>query len=169
VDFTGSKTQQQKMQADFEALARFFSDMGFGGDASTGKGHFQFTMKDFTLKDLPSNPNAVTSLSLYFPKQNEVDRLAASPERLWYKLERRKGKVGGVFFKPQNPWKYAVNVFSEGGSFPDLGVNHTYGSSPVVKSLAASELHGNMDIRYNGYALMLPYEMKDNKPVRSAV
>lgn len=142
----------------FQQLGRFYEHLGFGGDASTGKGVFEFSLEDFPHDTSIQGAQAVTNLSLYYPRPEELQYYctAENKEKLWYKLQMRKGRVGGRLFVTPNVWKKSVNVFAEGGCFPKEEAREIYGTAPVVKQV--SEDH---PVYYNGFALMLDYNLKE--------
>lgn len=86
---------------------------GIGGDRTCGKGVFHNPeISEIEIK-LPSSPNAQYTLSLYFPRINELDGI----EKGYYELESRKGYIYSPY--SQSMRRRSVRMFSEGSIFPD--------------------------------------------------
>ncbi len=133
----------------------FFSHVGFGGDSSIGKNHFDIKIDDFTFKKI-ENPNAFISLSLYSPKKEEITEYKKSRNYFWYELEARKGKFGGQFIKAKNFWKDSVLLFKEGSVFPNLN-SQNYGRNIQVMK------YDDMNIYQFGYAFNLPIKIMEKQ------
>lgn len=140
----------------YEELKKIFSYIstdGFGRDKSTGKGHFEFEIKDGI--DLPEaeKPNAFMTLSSYVPSDND-------PVKGYYSLLHKYGKLGGVYAKgvPEvkgNPFKKPLIMFSTGSAFYDeYERDKTYGQ-------LLDNVHQNKDIRHYAYAFPIGINIKD--------
>jgi len=122
---------------------RFLQHTGLGGDRTVGKGWFKITYdENFTLVE-PTDGNACTTLSLYHPKEGEINDFKSNHDNnlkhnkdndfLNYKIEMRGGKLG--FFNYKQVQKDAIMMFEEGSVFPLNGaVQNQYGHNPIVLS-----------------------------------
>jgi len=131
----------------------FFAHVGFGGDSSIGKNHFDIKIDDFTFNKI-ENPNAFVSLSLYAPKKEEITEYKKSKNLFWYELEARKGKFGGQFIKAKSFWKDSVLLFKEGSISPKLN-SENYGRNIQVMK------HDDLKIYQFGYAFNLPIKIME--------
>lgn len=124
---------KSKVTEYLEAALAFLSHKGFGGDANTGRGIFDIEIDNNKLKDFKEtvSPNSFITLSLYSPKQDEVDFYNVNEDKVFYDLTYRKGLIGGSYMKLKNPWKKPVLMFSEGSVFPNLNKPH-YGQNLIV-------------------------------------
>lgn len=114
-----------------EAALRWFSHVGFGRDRNTGKGHFKINVGEFKLNE-PSDFNAVTNLSLYFPSQKNKELELFKIDPLFnYQLEQRQGYLG--FLKYRDTEKPVTTMFKEGSVFPAVSGKEIYGENLVVK------------------------------------
>lgn len=133
-----------------EPALRYLEHVGFGGDRSTGKGKCTVQIEDFELRT-PPQPTHMVTLSVYSPAEDELFYYRDHPERLWYELELRTGRLSPslAFGAPAPPEKSSVVVFAEGSTFPWLSKD-SYGS---VRTVAR---WGNTNVLFNGFALMIP-------------
>lgn len=138
-----------------ESALRFFSNVGFGGDSSIGKNHFDVEFSDLTLKQ-PTDPNGFLTLSLYFPNVDELDNIKQNEDLSWYELETRKGKFGGQYLKTSQFWKDSLITFTEGSVFKDIGKDQ-YGKNPVV--VKKENNPENFDVINFGTAFNLPIKV----------
>lgn len=143
----------QRMESMFEGIFQFYSHVGFGGDASTGKGSFDFVLEDYPHLETIEDAEGLLNLSLYLPSETEIKSIKNKPHQTWYKLETRKGKSGGRFYTSANVWKKSVTVFSEGSAFPKMNNNGVYGAFPVVQDFA-------FPVYYYGYGMMIDFKEK---------
>lgn len=141
----------------FAGVFQFFEHTGLGGDSSIGKGSFHFEMENYLGLPVNENFECKLNLSIYFPKKEEVNYYANHGESVWYRMELRKGKVGGRLHVQPDVWKKGINVFSEGSVFPTIPGKEIYGAFPLVKEQKKGQL---FDVFYNGFALMVDYNMK---------
>lgn len=141
---------------------RFLETIGFGGDRNTGKGHFEISEPaPFDWPEI-QNPNAMTNLSLYFPKgsleeepQAELGRYRHSPF-FNYELEERVGRVGfGGYGSIEKPLRI---FFKEGSVFPYHQAT-TYGQTSVILSQAQNDRLPH-DVYQYGHGFMLPMHLK---------
>jgi CRISPR-associated protein Csm4 len=133
-------------RSDFQRIFGFIKEQGFGRDKATGKGHFDFEIKDGA--DLPESgsPNAFVTLSSYVPTESD-------PVDGYYNVLLKYGKLGGSYAKGtlnRNPFKKPLIMFSAGSTFHDSGY-HTgkhYGS--LIK-----DIHHDTGIRHYAFAFPL--------------
>ena len=147
--FDGNESQIKLISG----VLNFFSHIGFGGDSSIGKNHFDISIEDFSFKNI-QDPNAFVSLSLFSPKPNEITEFKRSKSKFWYELEARKGKFGGQFIKAKNFWKDSVLYFKEGSVFPHLN-SVNYGRN--IKVMKGNEF----DVYQYGFAFNLPIKIEE--------
>jgi len=105
------------------AAMRFLEDRGIGGDISTGKGWFEFSLGDKGMKE-PENGRFFVTLSRYCPTKDEIEGFIRS--KMWYELVKIQGRChDGVIKKP-------LFMFKEGSTFPDTG-RALYGKIETVR------------------------------------
>ena len=135
-----------------ESALRWLSHVGFGGDRNTGKGYFNTEIEDFSINE-PSDFNAVTTLSLYYPSQirDELRKYKYSPF-FNYQLEKRQGFMS--FLKYKNFDKPETIMFKEGSVFPSIPEFKHYGENIVLKEkdVDAGILH---PVYQYGYGFMI--------------
>lgn len=149
--------RKEGIERMLRGVFQFYEHSGFGGDASTGKGAFNFMTETFQQPLSNSDGDCKLNLSLYYPGEDEVKHFANNPEKVWYRMELRKGKVGGRLHIQPDVWKKGINVFSEGSIFPAIPEKTVYGAFPVVKEHKKNQ---RFDVFYNGFALMVNYKLK---------
>jgi CRISPR-associated protein Csm4 len=140
-----------KLEDMLNSALRFIQDRGIGGDVSVGKGHFEveFLSRFNWVKEL-TNPNAFTTLSLYYPA-DEFSSFSSNRERMWYKSVKRKGKVEASFVDVKNVWKESLMMFSEGSTFP-LRDKEIYGRNHLSKK-------EEYEIQHYGFAFPVKIRM----------
>jgi len=141
-----------KIEGILNPALRFIQDRGVGGDVSVGKGHFEVEfLSGFDRIEEPTDPNAFTTLSLYYPA-GELSSLSISSnrERMWYKSVKRKGKMEASFAAVKNVWKESLMMFSEGSTFPLLN-KEIYGRNHLSKK-------EEYEIQHYGFAV--PVKMR---------
>lgn len=124
-----------------EAPLRLLSHIGLGGNRSIGKGSFNYVIDDFSFKS-PSTINSYVSLSLFHPNKDEIDKLKAKNNSLYYDITTRIGKVGRDFdleFQEKNP----VICFIEGSSF--------FVSEPLKGSIVSTAKYNEHTDIYSNY------------------
>lgn len=110
------------LKRSFEAALRLLCDEGIGGDRSSGKGLFHQPDFDRLTLDTPENANGCLCLSLYYPREDEMQDLTDG----FYELIERRGYIYSPFH--QTLRRRSVRMFTEGSVFP--------ASSPRVGRLA---------------------------------
>lgn len=146
-----------KMDKDVEkyilgSLA-FLEHFGFGGDHSTGKGRFEISIDECKFLTQADNPTHFVTLSLYYPKKEELQEYKNKKDDVWYRLQVRKGKTGGNFLHTEDFWKETLIMFAEGSTFPKLTTNPV-GQNPVVKEYP---------FEIQGYGYAFPVLMKKRR------
>lgn len=134
-----------------EAALRYFSHMGFLGDASTGKNHFEVVIEDFRLPGVES-PTGFVSLSLYTPSESEAEFFSANPDKCFYEIETRKGRVSSAHLNSNDFWKKSVLAFREGATFPSMQ-KEGYG---VLKNVKEVTYPDQFSVYQSGIAFNLP-------------
>lgn len=119
----------EQLQYLFSSL-RYLEHIGFGGDISTGKGHFEVKIEDFSLPN-PPNASRFLTLSLYSPTISEVNLFKAHKDRVFYETVLRKGHLGRNI--SADHLKKPVMMFQEGATFPIKPGQSFYGKNIVVR------------------------------------
>lgn len=129
------------VQRYIQPALNYLADTGFGADRTTGKGHFDIWLEDFTLPFKPPKAQAMMTLSHYLPQAGEVD-LQAEP--LAYSLKtlrpRREQKYPRPLAAGQDSspvYKQAVQVFEPGSVFAFQIQKEIYGQ--LARLTPASE------------------------------
>lgn len=134
----------------------YFSHVGFGGDSSIGKNHFDISIEDFQVKRA-DEPNALVTLSLYSPTQDELEAFKDRKNLNWYELESRKGKFGGQFIKSKNFWKKSLLMFKEGSVFPYIEKKAIGRNVEVLKY----QENSNYSVLHFGFGFDLPIKIRE--------
>ncbi|MFQ6071258.1 MAG: type III-A CRISPR-associated RAMP protein Csm4 [Methanosarcinales archaeon] len=132
-----------------ESALRFLEDKGIGGDTSVGRGQFECKIEDnnTNLIKEPEEPNAILTLSLYHPSEEEIEKY--SDKEIWYKLLTRKGRsFNGC-------WKKSIKLFVEGSTFPDIELDK-YGS---IENVLEQKVSG-LDHDILEYGIAFPIKIK---------
>jgi CRISPR-associated protein Csm4 len=139
---------------ELQRIFGYIREEGFGRDKSTGKGAFDFNIKDGF--DLPESkePNAFMSLSSYIPCKYD-------PKEGFYNILLKYGKLGGIYSKGisevyKNPFKKPLIMFAAGSTFYDTGYirEKTYGS-------LLRDVHKNDKIRHYAYAFPIGLKLEE--------
>ncbi|MCK4818725.1 hypothetical protein KA005_23335 [bacterium] len=130
---------------DLERIFEYVAEEGFGKDKSTGKGYFEFEIKEGIDLPEPQETNAFMTLSSFIPTEQD-------PTNGHYRITHKYGKLGGLYAKgvpdvDGNPFKRPLIMFSPGSTFYD----DTYSSAKVYGSLLKN-VHHNEKIRHYAYA-----------------
>jgi len=141
--------QDEKWKARLEKALRALGDSGVGGERSSGKGQFKLEIvEDFSLKT-PSEPNAFTTLSLYWPLEEEAR--AGILEGAAYGLILRRGWIGAL--GGMNLRRRGVRLLTEGSVFS----RQPQGALADVKPLDPEEVPNvPHDVWRYGLAFSLP-------------
>jgi len=130
---------------DLNKIFTYIGRDGFGKDKSTGKGAFNFDIKEGIEIIEAEKTNAFMTLSSFVPSKND-------PVKGYYNLVHKYGKLGGHYAQGTqealgNPFKVPLIMFSAGSVFFD----DNYRSGKVYGSLLKN-VHKNKDIRHYAYA-----------------
>lgn len=139
-----------------EPALRFLSHFGFGGNNTTGKGYFKYEVKEFSINLPKENINSFITLSLFNPKQTELDVFMKEENKykLWYEIELRAGRIGVHFADdPDKNQKDIVANFKEGSSFPFINEKFL---GRIIQT-ASSSSH---NIYNNGFAFKISSNLK---------
>lgn len=143
------------IKKELNIIFEYIKASGFGKDKSTGKGYFDFEIKEGI--DLPEaeNPNAFMTLSSYIPAKMD-------PVKGYYKTFLKFGKLGGLYAKGTtevggNPFKKPLIMFSAGSTFydSDFSYGKAYGS-------LLNDVHPNNKIRHYALAFPIGIHLEDN-------
>lgn len=119
-----------------EAVLRYYRHQGMGANSSAGKGVFRCETEEFNTLNSPVDSDVLMNLSLYHPKNDELDILDTASEKSAYLLETRGGKVGQYLLKRD---KDKVPCFKEGSVFAFAKEKAHYGQ--VLKETHANVNH----------------------------
>ncbi|MCX7880662.1 MAG: type III-A CRISPR-associated RAMP protein Csm4 [Ignavibacteria bacterium] len=122
-----------------EAALRFLSHFGFGGDHSTGKGAFDFEIKDFSIR-VPQDPYCFVTLSLFNPTPEELNYFKSDADKFWYELVQRNGIIGAQFKRAEFR-KKSFFAFAEGSTFPIIEGKKYYGR--ILKTMDEPSAYSN--------------------------
>lgn len=146
-----------KAEPDIEsriiAVLGFLRDHGFGGDASIGKGCFDVSVDQCRWPVFDGKAGRFLTLSSYHPTVEERALFKQYPDKVWYHLESRKGKVGGGFIHPKDFWKMTTLFFATGSTFPECN-RQIYGMNPIVKKYP-------FEVQSYGFAFPVPLHIKE--------
>ncbi len=109
---------------------RYLEHIGFGGDISTGKGHFEVKIEDFFLKE-PKDAAEFVTLSLYSPTIKEVSLFKNNRDKIFYEPVLRKGRLGRNI--SHDVMKNPVMMFAEGSLFPVVPGQNYHGQNITVR------------------------------------
>jgi CRISPR-associated protein Csm4 len=136
-----------------EPALRFLRHFGYGGDNSTGKGFFDFELDDFRLRT-PSNPDVCINLSLFVPKNEDLEFFMKNKNGFWYDLEYRAGKIGTHFSNSKEFKKNILVMMKEGSVFP-------YSQNISSGCLINTQIINDLKIYSFGYSVNIPGKVKE--------
>ena len=102
------KLYDDEYESILKAALKFLKDRGFGGDISTGKGHFDYEIKDYSFLKDDSQKNMFTTLSRFTPT---VDDLKSVNEKSFYEISSKRGRGKSGEIRKQ------IRFFREGSVF----------------------------------------------------
>lgn len=110
------------------ALLRYLSDTGVGGERTSGKGQFRFTLQE-TAWQLPtsSTANAWVSLSHYLPTPEEVQAWQNTPSLPRYTLVHWQAKYEAMFVGGMAVYKPLRRLLAPGSVLPLHERREVYG------------------------------------------
>lgn len=91
-----------------KASLKFLKDRGFGRDISTGKGHFDYEIRDYSFLEDNTQKNMFTTLSRFTPT---VDDLKSVDANSFYEISSKRGRDKSGEIRKQ------IRFFSEGSVF----------------------------------------------------
>ncbi|MDR1820391.1 MAG: type III-A CRISPR-associated RAMP protein Csm4 [Methanobrevibacter sp.] len=138
IEFSDDENEK-KYKDIIKSVIRFLRDRGFGGDISTGKGHFDYEIEDFSLPSYESN--YFLTLSQYIPSDENLNRIN---ENSFYEISSKRGRNSNGEIRKK------VSFFKEGSVFPHY--NEFYGK--IVES------GENSPASEYGYAFPFKYKFK---------
>ncbi len=110
------------------ALCRYLQDTGAGGERSTGKGHFGFSLQPEPLElEEPSPVSAWLCLSHYLPTPDEAQGWLNAPVKPCYTLVHWQAKYEAMFVGGQAVYKPLRRMFAPGSVFPVHQPQTVYG------------------------------------------
>lgn len=128
----------------FDAVLRLMQDEGIGGDRSVGKGIFTYKKEENFAIEVNANAKWCVNLSLYSPKENEIDNLRDG----YYELVERKGYIFSPEIKSLR--KKSAVFFKEGSIFPSKKIGRLLNVTPETSPHSVYQY---------GFALTLPYNL----------
>lgn len=134
---------------DLQRVFDYIKEAGFGKDKSTGKGHFDFQIKEGMDLDDSKDSNGFLTISSYIPRHDD-------PIEGHYRILPKFGKLGGLYAKgllKKNPFKKPLIMFSAGSTFYDS----EYRQDKIYGSLLKGVHH---DERIRHYAYAFPIGIK---------
>jgi len=108
----------EKVRGKFQSALRLLGDMGIGGDRSGGNGQFTPSFEEDNLPS-PSSPSHFVTLSLYYPKREEIKEGLIGDEAS-YELILRDGWIYSPRLK-KGLRRKGVRMFTEGSVLVDIG------------------------------------------------
>lgn len=135
---------------ELNMIFRFIGESGFGKDKSTGKGHFDFSIRSGTSLPEAKKPNGFMTLSSFVPRNTD-------PIRGSYNILHKYGKLGGSYAGGSNPFKKPLIMLSAGSTFfdPDYRLSKYYGS------LLDGMHHEKPEIRHYAYAFPMGLRLEE--------
>jgi CRISPR type III-A-associated RAMP protein Csm4 len=149
------------LEEKLKGALRFLGDRGFGGGASTGRGHSDVEFEENEIESGHDEGTHLVSLSLLHPSAADRRHLAEHREQVFARLERRKGFVESAYApETERAWKSTLVMLAEGATFPRDGERRLYGSL-FKEQIVRSGLNGHLRINGLGYTVPLKKRMKD--------
>jgi len=140
---------------------RFLGDKGFGGGASTGRGHSDVEFEEKEIESGDDQGTHLVSLSLLHPSAADRRHLGVHREQVFARLERRKGFIESAYLpETERVWKPTLVMLAEGATFPRDDERRVYGSL-FKEQIVRSGLNSHLRINGLGYTVPLKKRMKD--------
>lgn len=141
VDFKDSSYENK-----FFAVLKYLTDKGFGKDISTGKGHFDYEISDFTQFDSLNQAQYFVNLSRFIPNENDICFMKGlkGKNNMLYELgDKRSRDSYGLRNK--------TRFFKEGSIFPNYPIkeNVSFCGSLVDTSSKSIEYGYSFNVPYN--------------------
>jgi CRISPR-associated protein Csm4 len=141
---------KQDYLGEIKAAFNLLRDDGVGGKRALGYGSFDFSMEKLSLIEAGGS-EALVTLSLFYPTEEEVKRFMQKPHLLGYRLLSRGGYASSPSIRG-GKLKRTVRMMVEGSVFPKIEGRSLYGG--FIKVLGRGEDVPHEVYRY-GYALPL--------------
>ncbi|BBM69609.1 type III-A CRISPR-associated RAMP protein Csm4 [Rhodothermus marinus] len=144
-------------EGDVERIApalRYLHHVGWGGDSSVGKGHFDWALRRLELQ-VPAKPTHRLLLSLYSPNPEELAHIRRHRDQTFYQLERRQGYAGAHRLPGSAYRKKPLYMFAEGSLMPDPG-------HPLRGTVHTVMESAGIQVRHSGLALDLPAYLRSS-------
>jgi CRISPR type III-A-associated RAMP protein Csm4 len=150
------------LEVKLKTALRFLGDKGFGGGASTGRGHNTVEFDDKEIESGNGEGAHLVSLSLLHPSAADRRHLSQHQAQVFARLERRKGYVESAFApQTERAWKPTLVMLAEGATFPRDGERRLYGSL-FKEQIVRHGINGNLRINGLGYTVPIK-RMKDEE------
>lgn len=133
---------------NLKSIFEYICLSGLGRSASTGKGAMKFISIEETKLPVSQNPNAFMTLSCFIPKK-------ADPQKGYYQVFTKYGKLGGDYARSKNPFKKPLLMFTSGSVFIDNPIKEYYGG------LVEKVCH-NSNIKHYAYAFPIGVKVDEN-------
>jgi CRISPR-associated protein Csm4 len=143
---------KDETKAAIRGCIRYLAETGIGGDASIGRGHFRADFAELGMSGLFDEPDGerMVTLSLLHPSASDLAFLAAVKDRVYGRVERRKGFIESSYQITKRIWKPTLFMLGEGTTFPvDSSRGHRQLYGCVFRDRREAELP--FVVRINGY------------------
>ena len=134
------KIYDEDYEEILKACLKFLKDRGFGKDISTGKGHFDFEIKNYSFPSDDVDKNMFTTLSRFIPTEDDLKMIS---DESYYEISSKRGRDKSGEIRKQ------IRFFKEGSVFSNT--KKYYGS--IIKS-------GSKAVEY-GYAFPIRFNKGD--------
>ena len=141
VDFKDSSFYE-----DFVSILKYLKDRGFGKDISSGKGHFDFEIKDFDLFENLNKSQYFVSLSRFIPDSKDIEFIKefSNDINVLYEIGDKRSRDS---FGLRNKTRF----FKEGSVFPDYTIKYDVKCGSLVDT-------SDKSVEY-GYSFNIPYNV----------
>ena len=141
VEFKDSRYEDK-----FFAVLKYLRDRGFGKDISSGKGHFNFEIDDFTLLDSLNQAQYFINLSRFIPNGNDIECIRKTEDEYNILYE-----IGDKRSRDSFGLRQKTRFFKEGSVFPNYPIkeNISFCGSLVDTSSRSIEYGYSFNVPYN--------------------
>lgn len=141
VDFKNSSYEEK-----FFTVLKYLRDKGFGKDISSGNGHFDYKIDDFSQFDNLSQAQYFVSLSRFIPDKNDISYITDSKEKnnILYEIGDKRSRDSYGLRKK-------TRFFKEGSILPNYPIkeNVSFCGSLVDTSSRSIEYGYSFNVPYN--------------------
>lgn len=122
---------REQFEPKLKAAINLLSDIGLGGERSSGYGTFKprWCSLDLKLPDQAENTNGLISLSLWYPNEKDMERPYSNVSLEQYQLVHRAGWSASPLLKKAYRRK-VVRMFAEGSTFRRTKLDPTQPAPP---------------------------------------